>query len=245
MSQLYDQQLLKEAAGWKQDAYRLFAEKLSSTADPFPCIPAVKGFKSGQLRYAFGGDPRREEGSQSLAKALKAFGEKAKDFGSYTSLIFFFQTPAEVQGSYSVKEYEELFWFILSETGKYDEMEWPGHIPENPMDSAWEYCFCGEQYFVYCGTPAHTSRKSRSFPYLMLAITPRWVLDVFNAKPAFASRVKENIRNRLENYDAVPAHPDLNQYGNDDNFEWKQYFLNDDQSASAACPFHRLHRLKK
>ncbi|MED1939518.1 YqcI/YcgG family protein [Cytobacillus firmus] len=32
----------------------------------------------------------------------------------------------------------------------------------------------------------------------------------------------------------------MNSYGADDNFEWKQYFLRDDDTAISKCPFHRL-----
>jgi FPC/CPF motif-containing protein YcgG len=74
----------------------------------------------------------------------------------------------------------------------------------------------------------------------MLAITPRWVLQEFNKHETFAKSIKSQIRNRLEAYDTIRIHPDLNSYGNKANFEWKQYFLRDDESSLSKCPFHRL-----
>jgi FPC/CPF motif-containing protein YcgG len=74
----------------------------------------------------------------------------------------------------------------------------------------------------------------------MLAITPRWVLENFNASPTFAKKIKERIRKRLVNYDNIDIHPDLNSYGNENNYEWKQYYLRDDDTALSKCPFHKL-----
>ncbi|MDQ0199523.1 FPC/CPF motif-containing protein YcgG [Neobacillus ginsengisoli] len=80
---------------------------------------------------------------------------------------------------------------------------------------------------------------SRHFPYFMLAITPRSVLVEFHSSHDYAAKIKSNIRKRLADYDTIRIHPDLNSYGNEDNFEWKQYFLHDDNSAISNCPFHK------
>jgi uncharacterized protein len=93
---------------------------------------------------------------------------------------------------------------------------------------------------MYCATPAHTNRRSRHFDTMMLAITPRWVLQAFNKSEIRAKKIKDSIRKRLKNYDAIDVHRDLNRYGADDNYEWKQYFLRDDDTALTRCPFHRL-----
>ena len=100
----------------------------------------------------------------------------------------------------------------------------------------WEFCYHGEQYFMYCATPAHINRKSRHFPYFMLAITPRGVLERFNTSPHRAAKIKEKIRERLAEYDSISIHPDLNTYGKDDNHEWKQYFLRDEDTTYQNVP---------
>ncbi|OXM83427.1 YqcI/YcgG family protein [Paenibacillus rigui] len=241
---LEDRAPLKE--DWGYDAFRQFAAKLSDTTHKFPCIPATVGFKLNHFRYAFLSDPRTENASVELAQILKQFGDQCKHFGKYTSLITFFQTPEDLIQAYTVDQYRNLFWSLLNTVNELDPEEWPSHIPMDPHHHVWEFCYGGEQYFMYCATPAHQLRQSRHFPYFIFAITPRWVLVEFNSAPEAAAQVKSKIRERITAYDNIGIHPDLNLYGSEHNFEWKQYFLSDDTSSSAAsrCPFHHLH-LKK
>ncbi|WP_019640152.1 YqcI/YcgG family protein [Paenibacillus fonticola] len=239
---LYDQALMNGLSpkedGWKYDAYRQFALKLADTEYLFPCIPATIGFKRGQFRYGFVSDPRRDEAVAELAGLLGSFGEESRSFGKYTSLILFFETPQELVERSNVEEYRNIFWRLLRKVRELDDRDWPEHIPTDPHDPLWEYCFNQEQYFVYSATPAHRLRQSRHFPYFIMAITPRWVLVEFNASGEAAAHIRTKIRERILVYDAAGIHPDLNSYGSDNNFEWKQYFLGDDSAPSASrCPF--------
>lgn len=92
---------------------------------------------------------------------------------------------------------------------------------------------------MYCATPKHEERKSRYFPYMMMAITPRWVLQKFNETERYAKKIKDQVRERIKKYDNAPVHSVLNSYGKIDNHEWKQYFLRDDDSELPKCPFLR------
>ena len=226
---------------WQYDAFKCFKEKLSDINNPFPCIPATIGFKLNHFRYVFLGDPRLKETPAELAGMLKKYGQKSKSFGHYTSLIAIFHTPEDLIRKYTIEDYRLLFWSLLSEIRTLDEIEWPSHIPRDPEHHVWEYCFGGEQYFMYCATPSHKKRRSRYFPYFIFAITPRWVLEQFNLKIESANKIRKNIRNRIVNYDKVEIHPDLHLYGSEENFEWKQYFLSDDLSSSSKCPFSFFH----
>lgn len=239
---LYDQDQLEGLSlkqdGWKYDAYRQFVMKLSDSTYLFPCIPATIGFKRGHFRYAFISEPRSGQAASELARLLESFGEEARNFGKYTSLVLFCETPKKLADSYTVEKYREVFWRLLLKVRALDKKDWPEHLPADPHDPVWEYCFGKEQYFMYCATPAHRLRQSRYFPYFMLAITPRWVLVEFNSSGEAAVHMKSKIRERILRYDAVGIHPDLNTYGNEDNFEWKQYFLGDDSAPSPSrCPF--------
>ncbi|MBM7602949.1 FPC/CPF motif-containing protein YcgG [Metabacillus crassostreae] len=231
------------ANDWRRLSYHAFSEKLSNKDTPFPCVPATHGFSTNQLRYGFVSDPRKKEAITELAELLKEYGENSRSYGPYTSLIILFETPEDIIENNTVEEFEELYWNILTNVSELDQSEWPENIPFDPGHHLWEYCFEGEQYFMYCATPKHVNRQSRSFPTLMFAITPRWVLDTFNAKPKRADKTKEIIRKRLGNYDSVDIHPDLKGYGEDDNFEWRQYFIRDDDKSLSKCPF--LNKLKK
>ena len=55
-------------------------------------------------------------------------------------------------------------------------------------------------------------------------------------------QIKSLIRERLAHYDQINPHPVLNRYGQEDNYEWKQYFLRDDQTTLSKCPFTSHHK---
>lgn len=221
--------------GWQREAFRSFVYKMTDIEQPFPCIPATLGFKLNHLRYTFIDDVRTEESAHELASVLKNYGTISRETGIYASLIVFFNPNSTVQAS--LAEYEMMFWNIMSKVSELDEKIWPEHIPKNPHNRYWEFCFNEEPYFIYCATPEHKLRKSRSFPVLMLAITPRWVLHHFHSSHPHADKIKAQIRERLLTYDQTPPHPDLKWYGHQDNLEWKQYFIRDDQTTLSACPF--------
>lgn len=224
---------------WKRDAVEEFSAKLDDKNYLFPCIPATLGYRLNHFRYGFVSDPRNISSTDELAKLLEEYSKCFRNFGNYTSLIIFYETSQELKDSTRVEPFEQLFWKQLNRLAEIDCKEWPRHIPTDPHNPLWEFCFHGEQYFMYCATPSHKNRVSRHFPYFMLAITPRTVLVEFHSYEAHASKVKSKIRKRLTDYDSIGIHPDLNSYGKEDNFEWKQYFLHDDNTSISNCPFHK------
>jgi uncharacterized protein len=230
---------------WEKTALEKFSAKMSDKEKPFPCIPATIGFTQNKLRYSFIGDPREPSSIYELAESLSSYTQVSREIGHYTSLIVFYETPEDMKEMFSVENYEQLFWVHLSGLRMIDPIDWPEDMPSDPHDPVWEFCYNGEKYFMYCATPAHKNRKSRQFDVMMLAITPRWVLQEFNRSPKFARCIKKQVRNRLKNYDSGPIHPDLNTYGSDNNFEWRQYFLRDDDSSLSKCPYHRMLKFFK
>lgn len=239
MTLLDSDDLQRLPEGWQRDAAERLQEKMTDKAAKFPCIPAVQGHMMKHFRYGFlnAGPGEAELAARGLAELLQQYGSGSRAFGPYTSLVVLIHTGRASDGRQGVDDYERLFWMLLSRAAEYDPMPWPEHLPDDPSHHLWEYCHGGEPYFVYCGTPAHEQRRSRFFPYMMLAFTPRWVLREFNARGRQAERTKGLIRERLEAYDPVPPHPDLKLYGAEDNFEWKQYFLRDGADSPAGCPF--------
>lgn len=236
---LFDKNHKNFLTDWKLDAFQNFEWRMTNKEKPFPCIPATLGFSLNQLRYGFIGDPRELSTAENLAFLLKEFTIYSRDFGDYTSLIIFFKTSQNLMMNGSIDYFEQLFWAQLNTICILDEQNWPEHLPNDPTNHLWEFCFHGEPCFIYCATPLHQKRHSRYFPYLMLAITPRWVLDKFNQNTKHAESLKMKIRKRLIANDSVSIHPHLNQYRNLENFEWKQYFLHDDETAITECPFHK------
>ncbi|WP_284140545.1 MULTISPECIES: YqcI/YcgG family protein [unclassified Virgibacillus] len=219
---------------WQQAAFEDFANMMTSTKTPYPCVPGVYGFKKNMLRYGFLETPTKETASKQLAQILTEYGDISRQTGPFASLVVFINTEEER----SVEAFETMFWTLLQKVHQLDEKSWPEHIPTEPHDNEWEFCFQGEAYFVFCATPAHTVRKSRHFPYMLLAFQPRWVFDQLNGETSFGRKMKNIIRKRLIDYDYIPPHAALKWYGEADNYEWKQYFLRDDNSAPTTCPFH-------
>ncbi|QCT04810.1 hypothetical protein E6C60_4105 [Paenibacillus algicola] len=225
---------------WKREAFTSFASIIADSDNTYPCIPGRQGFLMNHLRYAFIGDPRNPGSAEQLAQALGAYGEISRSTGNYASLAVFVETPEELLQDSTVEDYRSLFWKLLNEVTSLDPREWPEGIPTDPTDPGWEFCFQGEPYFAFCATPAHVERRSRHFPGMLLAFQPRWVFDEMNASTVLGRKMKQLIRKRLVEYDGFPGHPDLKWYGQDDNHEWKQYFLSDDNSSPSKCPFNRM-----
>ncbi|WP_155592851.1 YqcI/YcgG family protein [Lysinibacillus cavernae] len=225
---------------WQQSAYTDFAATIADEENTFPCVPARMGFLSNHLRYSFIEDPRKEQSINELAQCLKEFTESSRTFGKYTTLTVFFHSPQDMLASYKVEDYQQLFWTILNHLTKIDDLEWPEEIPTDPAHNEWEFCFNGEPYFISCATPAHKMRRSRHFSTLLMAIQPRWIFEEMNDSTAFGRKLKKLIRQRIANYDALPGHPDLKWYGQEDSYEWKQYFLSDDNQSPPKCPFLRM-----
>ena len=241
-----DEVILREQlTPWERIALEKFEAKMTDKERPFPCIPATIGFSTNQLRYGFVGDPRDTSSIHELAQLIKIFTDESTGFGNYTSLIVFYNIPKEVEKTYTVEQFEQLFWKQLGGLSAIDGMQWPEDIPTDPHDPVWEFCFHGEKYFMYCATPSHQNRQSRHFDTMMLAITPRWVLQEFGKNESYANNIKKQVRKRLAKYDSISIHHDLNSYGSEDNFEWRQYFLRDDDTSLSKCPYHRFLNLFK
>jgi len=225
---------------WQQSAYRDFAATIADEANTFPCVPARMGFLSNHLRYSFVGDPREEQSIRTLAQCLKDYAKSSQTYGKYTTLAVFFQTPNDMLTSFKVSDYQHLFWTILNNLTKIDDIDWPKEIPTDPTHTEWEFCFNGDPYFISCATPAHKLRRSRHFSTLLMAIQPRWIFEEINDTTVFGQKFKKLIRQRIADYDALPGHPDLKWYGQEDSYEWKQYFLSDDNHSPSKCPFSRM-----
>ncbi|ANE45293.1 hypothetical protein SY83_01925 [Paenibacillus swuensis] len=241
MSNLYTKSWLDanltERPLWQQDAFTQFGAMIADPDQSYPCVPGRQGFLTDQLRFGFAGDPRSESSTEEVAELLVQYGECSRETGKYASLVIFFDTPYELRADSTVEQYEELFWSFLNRLTQLDTKPWPEHISKDPSDPTWEFCYDGHPYFSFCATPAHIIRKSRSFSYFMMAFQPRWVFEHINDSTPFGRNMKKVIRSKLQAYDGIPVHPALKWYGQEDNQEWKQYFLRDDETSPSKCPY--------
>ncbi|MBJ6360002.1 YqcI/YcgG family protein [Paenibacillus sp. GCM10012307] len=227
---------LAELPQWQQEAFEQFSGMIADPGGTYPCIPGRQGFLSNQLRFGFAADPRSEHAISDVASLLSQYGECSRDTGKYASLVILFDTPTELT-NVAIEAYEELFWSVLNRVSEKDTTVWPDDISTDPAHHSWEFCFDGHPYFAFCGTPAHEQRRSRHTPHFTIAFQPRWVFETINDSTAFGRNMKKLIRQKLVDYDGIPVHPSLKWYGQEDNLEWKQYFLRDDESIPSKCPF--------
>lgn len=234
-----------ELPDWQQDAFRKFGQMIADENRMYPCIPGRQGFLTDSLRFGFASDPRSDKTIEEAAQLLQQYGECSRDTGRYASLVIFFETPEDMEADFTVEDYEQAFWSVLSRVSAKDPVPWPAHIPQDPSHHAWEFCYSGHPYFAFCGTPAHQVRRSRRTPCFLITFQPRWVFEEINDSTAFGRNMKNLIRQKLVEYDGVPAHPSLKWYGQTDNLEWEQYFLRDDESVAPKCPFASMAMKKK
>lgn len=230
---------------WQLEGYHQFVNMMTNKERAYPCVPGIQGLMNNMLRFSFVEDPRRDFSAEQLAVCLREYGKISRKTGAYASLVVFCDTRRLLEENVTIDGYEEIFWSLLNQTHKKDQTSWPDHIPTDPEDHSWEFCFDGEPYFAFCATPAHNIRESRHFPCLLLAFQPRWVFDEINETTPFGRKIKQVIRKRLMNYDKVPPHPALKWYGQKDNHEWQQYFLKDDETSLSNCPFMAMKNNQK
>lgn len=218
--------------GWQRMVFSEFEATLESKSRPFPCVFGVSGFKSNQLRFAF----LDQIVSHSVAPLLREYLASARSLGRMTSLVLFGR-PGPVHG---IEAYRQQFWTLLDELEALDEAPRPDGVSNNLESASWEFCFAGEPIFVVCNSPAHVLRQSRRSTSFMVTFQPRWVFEgITDTDDPAVLRALNTVRQRLSAFDAVAPAPYLGSYGDAENREFRQYFI-DDSNAQPSCPFKQL-----
>ncbi|WP_295897878.1 YqcI/YcgG family protein [uncultured Bartonella sp.] len=199
---------------------------------PFPCLFGVAGYRSDMLRFAF----FEEITASNIKEILIEFCNNYQSFGKKTSLVLF-ERPSMV---YDINYYYKKFWKLLKELSEIDPIPWPDDIPEIIDNPAWEFCFNGVKMFVVCNTPAHINRLSRRSPSFTLTIQPRWVFEGLLDTEESATIAFKAVTERLEPYDIIHKSTLLGKYGELNNREAGQYFLDDDNDNNLVCPYQKL-----
>ena len=219
-------------SSWQRVIFAEFEATLTSKARPFPCVFGVTGHKTDQIRYAFP-DPMD---AASVGALLDAYLPQARDLGRMTSLVVFAR-PGPVQ---HIESYRQRFWALLDDLERQDDTPRPAEVADEIDMPSWEFCYRGEPIFVVCNTPAHVLRQSRRSSGVMITFQPRWVFEgITDSEAPSAKRSLRMVRDRLADFDAIPTAPFLGSYGEPENREFRQYFI-DDSNAPPECPFHRL-----
>lgn len=227
---------------WGQASAEELYDVLRSTERPFPCTFAVASARRGHLRFGFIEDSADERTWWPLLDILNEYLKVYREIDRDTSLVVFFG-PERDQAP--MAEYRDRFWRILQFLHRHDDEPWPQEIPQDTDKTEWEFSYGGTPIFVVCNTPAHSARRSRHSDGFLITFQPRWVFEGLEAHTPKGAGARRTIRRRLAAYDAVAASPELGDYGDPANREWRQYFLADhnepelDADGNAArCPFH-------
>lgn len=216
---------------WWSESLRVFAASVGQRE--YPCHFGRLALARGELFATF-----FEDSVQPLAVALAAFLDLSREHLDKRMVMAAFERPLdEPPEEWS---YAERFWRVLQGLHDADTVPWPEDFPQRPDDSAWEYSFHGVPMFVFAAAPTYDQRASRNLGRgLVLLFQPRNVFVGIEGGTPRGMAARQVIRDRLSRWDTVPPHPDLGDYGDPSNHEWRQYFIPDDQSRMyESCPLN-------
>jgi uncharacterized protein len=216
---------------WWGASLRAFRASLSRR--DYPCHFGRIALERGELFATF-----FEESVAPLAESLTEFLDMSRQRPERRMVLAAFGRPDDRLAS--ERSQAERFWAVLQGLHDGDTMAWPADVPPGPDHSAWEYSFHGVPMFVFAAAPSYRRRASRNLgPGLVLLFQPRSVFNGIEGGTPRGVRARLVIRDRLRRWDAVDPHPDLADYGDPSNHEWRQYFIPDDQSRLyEQCPLH-------
>lgn len=220
---------------WGLERVDNLVHTLTSHEELFPCTFAVSAARNRTLRFGFIESLTDQASWAPLLGMLAEYLVISPPLGRDTSLVVFFGGPSDLR----IEEYNKFFWAVLQYLHENDGDPWPEEIPHNPDHPLWEFSFAGESIFVVCNTPAHTKRRSRNNPGFMMTFQPRWALNELKANTAKGAAARKTIRQRIREFDRMEPYHKLGSYGDEDNREWRQYFLPefDSQPLGDTCLF--------
>ena len=227
-----------ETPEWGTGSAAKFLEAVLSSTDLFPCTFAVAAARKSTLRLGYIDGTDRQDDWASLPDLLRRYLEEYRSLSKETSLVVLFRPEGR---PLSMDAYRDRFWAVLRYLVAKDSQPWPEDLPNDPDEPMWEFAFGGTPIFVVCNTPVHDRRRSRHADQFMITFQPRWVFEGLEAESPRGAAARRTIRARLRKYDTVEPSPHLGSYGAAENREWRQYFIDDDNTPAAEgerCPFH-------
>lgn len=215
---------------WLKGVYNAFQGYV--VQPEFPCDFGTSAALRGHLRYSY----TQAKDLSQLPNTLSDFLRLSRSHPRTRHALVLFEEP-EIR-ELSLEEYRDRFWEILQYLHDKDPMEWPAQTPRAVDDPQWEFSFGGDSMFVFGSSPAYHLRRSRNLgPSLVLLFQPRRVFHGIEGGTTSGIAARERIRRKLRDYDDVADHPDMGAYSDESSYEWKQYFIPDDnQRVAGSCP---------
>ncbi|WP_336359086.1 YqcI/YcgG family protein [Haladaptatus sp. ZSTT2] len=222
---------------WAESHYEGFRNAMLGTHDgaPFPCYFGMESERSGDALYTFCDSMTDESALLTLTDTLFEYVQVFEEYSERTSLVIFFKPP---ERELDEAAYRDHFWHILQFLHDHDPEPWPHHIPTDPTDPYWEFCFAGEPMFPTARAPFYEQRMSRHTPHgLEITAQPRAIFAGITGDTAAGKEARRIIRARIEDYDGVCPHADIGDWGDSHTREWKQYLLPErNEDTIETCP---------
>jgi uncharacterized protein len=218
---------------WLPDTYAAFHANVADRK--YPCFFGSEAERKGKLYYSYVHDGRISH----LPSTLQTFLGLCTNIGrDKNNLVVFFE-PATVPATHSQDRAK--FWNILQYLHDHDPGTSAPAYRLDPSDPLWEFPFAERQFFVVGISPSYRMHRSRNLgPCMMMVFQPREVFQGSRSGNEINAGTRLAIRKRATLWDGIPAHPDLNVYGQPGNQEWSQYFISDDNSRETGrCPLSR------
>lgn len=213
--------LLPGSPDWMDASVATFVEHVSNRA--YPCHFGRQSLGVGDVlgTWLTPGD-----GAATLAASLASFLATAASAPQRRAVLACFVAP-DLSGPDHL-ENEKIFWNLVRGLHAVDPVPWPTQMPADPDEAAWEFCFGGQSMFVFAAVPTHHRRLSRRFgDGMILLFQPRHVFRGIEGGTPAGDAARTMIRQRLAAWDLAPLHPAMGNYGDADNREWMQYFIED------------------
>ncbi|HGM5582446.1 TPA: YqcI/YcgG family protein [Pseudomonas putida] len=204
----------------------------------FPCLFGRKAVAAATCHILFArADDSANDIARGLADYVRTIAPIPLKQRIGNPLLVFLETTADG----TLAEQQALAWKILQQVHARDPQPWPQDVPRDPHDTQWSFCFAGMPLFINMSFPAHRQMKSRNLGNsIAFVINPRESFDeVASSGTESGQRIRARIRERVAQYNNGVIPDSLGFFGQDDNFEWKQYQLQEAGSLKPSrCPFH-------
>jgi FPC/CPF motif-containing protein YcgG len=221
---------------WWHEAYDALSRTLTASSQKYPCIYAIRAHRNNALRFIFLNDSETDAAIAAFGRALSEYVKICHSLAPHTAFLAFVRADRE---ELTLEEHHSEFWHVLQRLHELDASAWPAHIPTDPAEPLWEFCFSGEPMFALGSGPVHVARRSRYSPVRTISFQPRYMFDELISTPDLLAKARRIIRARVLEMDGFPVHPIIQMYHEEGNREWRQYVVPEDNSPiEGVCPFH-------